>query len=157
MSPVIGVISVDFQEQILWKVTLRLKFHRISWHQCLMYLQKVKQIFNRTFNSLHWLVKCIYWDIWIPAKGGNVRDFNTNLAFLYIEVFWKVSANNKVLFKHLLFNTCLWNRHLTSNPFIDGWWSSIPTGGNFIFCWNLLKHSMSILHRNVRFVLKTKT
>ena len=34
--------------------------------------------------------------------------------------------------------------------------SSIPTGGNFIFCSNFLKHSMSVLYRNARYVLKTK-
>ena len=34
--------------------------------------------------------------------------------------------------------------------------SSNPIGGNFIFCWNFSNPSMSILYRNVRFVLKTK-
>ena len=51
------------------------------------------------------------------------------------------------------------DRHLTSNPLMVGDVSLIPTCGNFIFCWNLLKPSMSILYRNVRnvrFVLKTK-
>ena len=35
--------------------------------------------------------------------------------------------------------------------------SSNPTGGNYIFCWNFSKTSVSILYRNARFVLNTKT
>ena len=46
-----------------------------------------------------------------------------------------------------------WNRHLTStNPFMVGIVSSITTGGNFIFCWNLYRN-----FRTARFVFKTKT
>ena len=93
-----------------------------------------------------------------PLFSTQIWHFCTSRGFK------KVSAKNKALFFRIFCSTHAWvaqsNRHLTYNPFIDGWWSSIPTGDNFSFCWNLLKHAMSILHRkfrNARFVLKPKT
>ena len=77
---------------------------------------------------------------------------STNLAFLTI-LYW----HRGVL--RIFFSTHVWvaecNRYLPCNSWMVGVVSSIPTGGNFFFAETFWVPWCN-LHRNLRFVLKTK-
>ena len=95
-------------------------------------------------------------------RGGRFEPFYCNDEYFCHWIQWQhlgktpaVVHGTKFSLKNLLFNTS-W----ISIRLLNQWWlvvSSIPTGGIFIFYWNLLKLLNAYLYRNVKFVLFAKT
>ena len=95
-------------------------------------------------------------------RGGRFEPFYCNDEYFCHWIQWQhlgktpaVVHGTKFSLKNLLFNTS-W----ISIRLLNQWWlvvSSIPTGGIFIFYWNLLKPLNAYLYINVKSVLFAKT
>ena len=102
--------------------------------------------------------------LWRPDKGW-IED-PLKLCFMLYSIFWLESFIDSIDHDFLRSDNLRVARHDRLGELDEHWLLkpvmvcvviSIPTGGQLCFCWSILKPSISTLHRNVRFLLQTKT